>query len=126
MSDDYEDLIECALSDELEGKLFDAARECTFSWVNVVGELFGVVMVYLFKDGKIWMIVVECCKCIMVICCNSRASVCVMFIGMVFGGGKMVSYKGICVVYDDREIKDWFYLEFVLWICFDLVVVVVF
>ena len=28
------------------------------------------------------------------------------------GGGKTVTYKGSCIVHDDRETKDWFYPEF--------------
>ena len=28
------------------------------------------------------------------------------------GGGKTITYKGNCVVHDDRETKDWFYPEF--------------
>ena len=28
------------------------------------------------------------------------------------GGGKTVTYKGNCIIHDDRETKDWFYPEF--------------
>jgi hypothetical protein len=28
------------------------------------------------------------------------------------GGGRTVSYKGSCIVHDDRATKDWFYPEF--------------
>jgi hypothetical protein len=28
------------------------------------------------------------------------------------GGGKTITYKGSCLVHDDRETKDWFYPEF--------------
>jgi hypothetical protein len=28
------------------------------------------------------------------------------------GTGKTVSYKGECVIHEDRDVKDWFYPEF--------------
>ena len=116
MSGDYEDLTECALTDALETALLNAARECTFSWVNSAGEPFGVVMAYLPKDGKIWMTAAERRKRIAAIRRFPRASVCVTSTGTPLGGGKTVSYKGTCIVHDDRETKDWFYPEFARWI----------
>ena len=32
--------------------------------------------------------------------------------GSSLGGGKTVTYKGTCVIHDDRATKDWFYPEF--------------
>ena len=48
--DNYEDLTECALSEELEAQLVNTNRECVFMWTNKQGEAFGVVMAYLPKD----------------------------------------------------------------------------
>ena len=48
--DNYEDLTECALSEELETQLVNTNRECVFMWTNKQGEAFGVVMAYLPKD----------------------------------------------------------------------------
>jgi general stress protein 26 len=110
--DNYEDLTECALSPEIEEQLVNTARECVFMWTNRAGEAFGVVMAYLPKDGKIWMTAAERRARISAIRRYPRASVCVNSTGTPLGGGKTVTYKGECVVHDDRVTKDWFYPEF--------------
>lgn len=112
MDSDYEDLTECGLSDELEQKLLNTQRECVFMWTNQLGEAFGVVHAYLPKDGKIWMTAAARRKRISAIKRFPRASVCINGSGTAIGGGKTVTYKGNCVVHDDRETKDWFYPEF--------------
>jgi general stress protein 26 len=108
----YEDLTECALSDELEAKLLELVREGVFMWTNNKGEAFGVVMSFLPKDGKFWMTAAETRKRIPALKRFPRASLCVNSTGSSLGGGKTVTYKGTCVIHDDRATKDWFYPEF--------------
>ncbi len=112
MADDYEDLTECALSPELEQRLVTTQRECVFMWTNAAGEAFGVVMSYLPKDGTFWLTAAERRARISAIRRFPRASLCINSTGSVMGGGKTVTYKGSCIVHDDRETKDWFYPEF--------------
>ena len=109
---DYEDLTECALSEELEQQLVHTQRECVFMWTNAAGESFGVVMSYLPKDGKFWLTAAERRARISAIRRFPRASLCINSTGSKMGGGKTVSYKGTCIVHDDRTTKDWFYPEF--------------
>jgi hypothetical protein len=109
---DYEDLTECSLTSELEQELVATARECVFMWTNRPGEAFGVVMSYLPKDGKLWLTAAERRARIAAIRRFPRAAVCITSLGTSLGTGKTVSYKGSCVVHDDRETKDWFYPEF--------------
>ena len=85
-------------------------------WTNKQGEAFGVVMAYLPKDGKIWMTAAERRARISAIRRFPRASVCINSTGTTLGAGKTVTYKGACVVHDDRATKDWFYPEFSRWI----------
>ncbi len=108
----YEDLTECALSEELEAELLKVQRECVFMWTNSDGEAFGVVMSILPKDGKIWLTCAEARKRIPALRRFPRASICVNSTGSSMGGGKTVTYKGSCVIRNDRETKDWFYPEF--------------
>ncbi|CAB4858074.1 unannotated protein [freshwater metagenome] len=112
MAGDYEDLTACALAPELEHKLVNTQRECVFMWTNAAGEAFGVVMSYLPKNGTLWLTAAERRKRIAAIRRFPRASVCINSSGSRMGGGKTVTYKGTCVVHDDRETKDWFYPEF--------------
>jgi len=113
---DYEDLTKCGLSEELEQQLLQQQRECVFMWTNREGEAFGVVMSYLPKDGKFWMTAAERRKRIAAIRRFPRASVCVNSTGTPMGGGRTVTYKGSCIVHDDRATKDWFYPEFSSWL----------
>ena len=114
MADDssYEDLTECALSEELEAKLLELVREGVFMWTNKEGEAFGVVMSFLPKDGTFWMTCAEARKRIPALRRFPRASLCVNSTGSALGGGKTVTYKGTCIIHNDRETKDWFYAEF--------------
>ena len=112
MAEDYEDLTECALSAELEQQLVAVQRECVFMWTNNAGEAFGVVMSYLPKDGNFWLTAAERRARISAIRRFPRASLCINSTGTTMGGGKTVTYKGSCVVHDDRATKDWFYPEF--------------
>lgn len=110
--DGYEDLTECGLSPELETELVDVSKNCVFMWVNSAGEPFGVVMSYLPKDGKFWLTAAERRKRIPALRRNPRASICVWGLGTPLGSGRTMTYKGSCVIHDDRETKDWFYPEF--------------
>lgn len=111
-ADDYEDLTNCALTPELETKLVNIQGECVFMWVNSRNEPFGVVMSYLPKDGKIWLTAAATRKRIPALRRNPRASICINSTGSKMGGGKTVTYKGTCVIHEDRATKDWFYPEF--------------
>jgi len=113
MSDDnYEDLTECGMSDEMERELVYTQKNCVFMWTNSKGEAFGVVMSYLPKDGKFWLTAAEKRKRIPALRRNPRASICINGAGTPLTSGKTVSYKGSCVIHTDRETKDWFYPEF--------------
>ena len=112
MDTDYEDLTACSLTPELEDQLVRSVRECVFMWTNREGEAFGVVMSYLPKDGKFWLTAAERRARISAIRRFPRASLCINSTGSKMGGGKTVTYKGSCIVHDDRETKDWFYPEF--------------
>ena len=39
-------------------------------------------------------------------------AICVNGTGWNLGGSKTMTYKGSCVIRDDRETKDWFFPEF--------------
>lgn len=112
MHDDYEDLTECGLSDELEQELLDKQRECTFMWTNKAGEAFGVIMSYLPHEGTLWLTAAERRARISAIRRFPRASVCITSTGTDMGTGKTVTYKGECIVHSDRDVKDWFYPVF--------------
>ncbi len=110
--DSYEDLTGCGLSEELEQRLLEIQRECVFMWTNAKGEAFGVIMSILPKDGRFWLTCAAARKRVPALRRFPRASICVTSTGTEMGPGKTVTYKGECVIHDDRETKDWFYPEF--------------
>jgi general stress protein 26 len=108
----YEDLTECGLSPDLEQELLNTCRNCVFMWTNSKAEPFGVVMSYLPKDGKLWLTAASRRKRIPALRRNPRASICVWGAGTELGSGRTITYKGNCIIHDDRQTKDWFYPEF--------------
>ena len=110
--DSYEDLTACGLSPELEAELLQAQKECTFMWTNKQGEAFGVIMSYLPKDGKLWLTCARSRARVPALKRFNRASICITSTGSAMGTGKTVTYKGECIIHEDRDVKDWFYPEF--------------
>ena len=69
-------------------------------------------MSYLPKDGKFWLTAAERRQRISAIRRFPRASLCINSAGSKVPGSRTITYKGSCIVHDDRETKDWFYPEF--------------
>ena len=109
MSDDYEDLTQCWLDDDDVEALLEHQTECIFMWTTRAGEPFGVVMSYVWRDGRFWLTCARRRKRVPAIERDPRVAICVNSTGSEIGGGKTVTWKGTCVVRDDRETKDWFY-----------------
>ena len=56
MSDgDYEDVTKYGLNQANEAELLAKQIECTFIWSNSQGHPLGVIMNYVFRDGRIWL-----------------------------------------------------------------------
>ena len=56
MSDgDYEDVTKYGLNQSNEAELLAKQIECTFIWSNSQGHPLGVIMNYVFRDGRIWL-----------------------------------------------------------------------
>ncbi|MGI9625102.1 MAG: hypothetical protein ACR2PK_19900, partial [Acidimicrobiales bacterium] len=93
--------------DELE-ELVSAGGECIFNWTNSQGYPVGVVVAYVWRDGKFWTT-----------CAARRARVPALRgrpqSGVVINReGRTASYKGDSIVHVAGEegwdeLKDWFY-----------------
>src|SRR5258708_32142139 len=56
MSDrDYEDVTAYQLDEASEAELLARQAECTFIWSNSSGHPVGVIMNYVFRDGRFWL-----------------------------------------------------------------------
>ena len=105
---DYEDLSGMQLDTEELAQLIGDNGECVFTWTNKEGFPVGVVVSYVWRDGKFWTT-----------CAARRARVAALSArphsGLIINrGGRTASYKGMSKVHrpgDDGwdTLKTWFY-----------------
>jgi hypothetical protein len=105
---DYEDLTGMQLSEEVLEAFVQRGGECIFSWTNKAGYPVGVVVAYVWRDGKFWTT-----------CAERRARVPALRVrpqsGVVINRDRMTaSYRGDSIVHthdddDWDEVKTWFY-----------------
>lgn len=105
---DYEDLLGIQLEADELTELIGDQGECVFTWTNKDGFPVGVVVSYVWSDGKFWTT-----------CASRRARVPALSArpqsGLVINrGGLTASYKEMSVIHrpgDDgwHELKTWFY-----------------
>jgi general stress protein 26 len=112
MTDDpenYEDVTVYGLDDADEREMLDAQNECTFIWSNKEGWPVGVIMSYVFHDGKFWLTASSQRARISAVRRDPRVCIVVTSTGSKMARNKTVTYKGTCTVRDDQATKDWFY-----------------
>lgn len=105
---DYEDLTGMQLTDDELNALVARGGECIFNWTNKAGYPVGVVVAYLWRDGKFWTT-----------CAARRARVPALRArpqsGVVINrDGRTASYRGDSIVHANGdegfdELKTWFY-----------------
>lgn len=107
--ENYEDVTVYGLDDDTEQEMLDAQNECTFIWSNKEGWPVGVIMSYVFHDGKFWLTATSQRARISAVRRDPRVCIVVTSTGSKMARNKTVTYKGTCTVHDDRETMDWFY-----------------
>jgi hypothetical protein len=105
---DYEDLTAMQLDDEALDALVTAGGECIFNWTTKDGYPVGVVVAFIYKDGKFWTTCAELRKRVPALRARPQSAV------VINAAGKTASYKGDSIVHapgDDGfdELKSWFY-----------------
>ena len=109
MPENYEDVSVFTLSDEREQVLFAKQTECTFMWTNSAGEPVGVIMNYVWHDGRFWLTATRRRARIPAIERDPRVAIAISSRGTDIGISQSVTYKGTAIVHDDEETKAWFY-----------------
>ena len=107
--DNYEDVSVFTLSEERELTLFAKQTECTFMWTNREGEPVGVIMNYVFRDGRFWLTATRQRARIPAIERDPRVAIAISSRGTDIGISQSVTYKGIATVHEDDATKAWFY-----------------
>jgi nitroimidazol reductase NimA-like FMN-containing flavoprotein (pyridoxamine 5'-phosphate oxidase superfamily) len=109
MATDYEDVSVFELSGEREAQLLSTQTECTFMWVNSENEPVGVIMNYVFHDGRFWVTATRRRKRVAAVEKNPSVALAVSSRGTDIGISQSITYKGRAIVHDDAETKVWFY-----------------
>jgi hypothetical protein len=106
---DYEDVTGFTLDEARMGDLLAAQNECSFVWSTRDGWPVGVIMSYVWRDGRVWLTASRRRKRIAAIQRDERVSVIVSGLGTAIGAGKTVTIKGRCRLHDEADVKAWFY-----------------
>lgn len=107
----YEDVTAYDLDGDVEERLLLAHNECTFIWSNRDGWPVGVIMSYVWRRGRFWLTASGQRARVSAVRRDPRVCVVITSTGSPLPRNKAVTYKGMCVVHDTREVKDWFYPE---------------
>jgi nitroimidazol reductase NimA-like FMN-containing flavoprotein (pyridoxamine 5'-phosphate oxidase superfamily) len=102
----YEDLTAFALSDAEREELLQAQSECGFCWATRDGWPIGVIMAYVWRDGRFWLTATNERKRIRAIERDPRCSIIVSSAGSPVGGARTVTAKGRCTIHADREMRS--------------------
>ncbi len=105
---DYEDLTTMRLDDDALAELLAAGGECVFNWTTKDGHPVGVVVAFVYKDGKFFTTCAERRKRVPALRARPQSAI------VINSGGKTASYKGESVVHAPGdpgfdELKSWFY-----------------
>ena len=105
---DYEDLTTMRLDDDDREALLAAGGECVFNWTTKEGYPVGVVVAFLYRDGKFFTTCAETRKRVPALRARSQSAI------VINNGGKTASFKGDSVVHAPGdpgfdELKGWFY-----------------
>lgn len=97
------------LEDEDREKLLRTQGECTFMWSTKDGWPVGVIMAYLWRDGKFWLTGGAHRHRIAAVRRDPRVCICVTSAGTKLGPSWTATAKGRCRIREDSEVKSWFY-----------------
>ncbi len=107
--DSYEDVSIFTLDDDRETMLLTKQTECTFMWSTATGDPVGVIMNFVFRDGRFWLTCTRRRKRVPAIIARPRVAVAITSRGTDIGISQAVTYKGTATVHDDDATKAWFY-----------------
>ena len=105
----YEQVSIYGLDPSEREKLLLAQAECVFNWSTKDGWPVGVIMSFLWRDGKFWLTAGAHRHRIEAIRRDPRVSIVVTSTGTKLGRSKTITAKGRVRVREDAETKAWFY-----------------
>jgi general stress protein 26 len=106
--ENYEEVSNLTLKDDDRETLLKTQNECVFTWRTSDGWPIGVVMSYVWRDGKVWLTASNQRPRIKAVRRDDRVSVVVSSTG-TGAPPATVTIKGRCAILEDVETKRWFY-----------------
>ena len=110
--ENYEQVSIYHLNDERREELLNHHAECTFTWSTKDGWPVGVIMSYLWHDGRFWLTAGGQRHRVSAVRRDPRVCITITSTGTKLGMGKSITAKGLCTVHEDAETKEWFYPAF--------------
>ena len=107
--DSYEDVSKFSLAGEREATLLSTQTECCFMWSTAAAEPVGVIMNFVYHDGRFWLTCTRRRKRVAAIEARPRVAIAVSSRGTDIGISQAVTYKGSAHVRDDEPTKSWMY-----------------
>lgn len=105
----YEEVGVYPIDAGIQEKLLREQNECTFIWGTRDHWAIGMIMSYVWRDGRFWLTATSQRKRIAALRRDNRVSISVSSVGTSLGPGKGITVKGRCLIRNDQETKDWFY-----------------
>lgn len=109
---DFEDVRAYTLDEQEEQELLSRQTECTFTWSNKEGHPLGVIVNFMFRDGRFWLTATEMRPRIAAVRRDPRVSIAVTSKGSGIAVSRSLTYKGHCIVHDGPATLAWFCPEF--------------
>ena len=106
---DFEDVAGFTLSGDREAALLGTQTECTFMWTTDTGAPVGVIMNFVWHEGRFWLTATRRRRRIAAIEARPRVAIAVSSRGTDIGTSQSVTYQGTAVVHGDDATKAWFY-----------------
>src|SRR5260221_13491317 len=100
--ENYEEVAKLNLSDDDCEKLLTSQNECVFTWRTADGWPVGVVMSYVWREGKVWLTASSQRPRIAAVPRDDRVSVAISSTGNRAPPGT-VTIRGSCAILDDGE-----------------------
>jgi len=108
----WENVKSYSLDSETELELLDAQTECTMIWAGKDGWPMGVVVNFIFREGRFWLTVSEERPRVKSIRNDPRMSIAISSKGSRVTERQSLTYKCDAIVHKDRETLDWILPEF--------------
>jgi general stress protein 26 len=105
----YEDVSMFHLAEEREETLLRKQTECTFMWSTREGDPVGVLMNFVWHDGRFWLTCTRRRLRVPAIEARPRVAVAISSRGTDIGVSQALTYKGNAIVHEDDATKAWFY-----------------